>query len=123
MRNTLQRKIVLNTVHMLDNHPTADDIYTEIFKEYPTISRGTVYRNLNVLAETGQILKVSMSDSADRFDHTLHNHYHIKCTGCSKVYDVEVPYIDNMNKTIEEKTGFSLEDHEIVFRGICPKCK
>lgn len=122
MRNTIQRQIVLNTVQLIQNHPTADDVYNEIFKNHPTISRGTVYRNLNVLAETGQLLKVSMPDSADRFDHNLHNHYHIKCTKCSGFYDVDIEYIDEINEMIAQKTGFRLEMHEIVFKGVCPAC-
>lgn len=123
MRNTIQRQIVLSTVQSLKNHPTTDDIYTEIFKQHPTISRGTVYRNLNILADTGQVLKVSMPDSADRFDHTTHNHYHIKCTECECFFDVDVEYIQEINEIIAEKTGFDLQAHEIVFKGICPDCK
>ncbi|MFI3227488.1 MAG: transcriptional repressor [Clostridia bacterium] len=123
MRNTIQRQIVLNTVHSLKNHPTADDIYNEIFREHPTISRGTVYRNLNILAETGQVQKVSMPDSADRFDHTLYKHYHIKCTECDCFFDVDIEYIQEINDIISEKTGFELQAHEIVFKGVCPDCK
>ena len=123
MRNTIQRQIVLSTVYSLKNHPTADEIYNEIYREHPTISRGTVYRNLNILSETGQLIKVAMSDSADRFDHNIHKHYHIKCTECGSVTDVDIEYIDEINEMIEEKTGFVLQAHEIVFKGVCPECK
>ncbi|MFI3115071.1 MAG: transcriptional repressor [Clostridia bacterium] len=122
MRNTIQRQIVLSTVQMLKNHPTADEIYNEIYKNHPTISRGTVYRNLNILSETGQLLKVSVPDSADRFDHNLYNHYHIKCTKCSCFFDVDIDYISEINDMIAQKTGFQLEMHEIVFKGVCPDC-
>lgn len=123
MRNTIQRQIVLNTVQSLTNHPTADDIYNIIFKDHPTISRGTVYRNLNILADSGQVLKVSMPNSADRFDLTTHNHYHIQCTHCDCFFDVDVDYFQEINEKIAEKTGFLLDSHEIVFKGICPNCQ
>ncbi len=123
MRNTIQRQIVLNTVQSLTTHPTADDIYNIIYKSHPTISRGTVYRNLNILAESGQVLKVSMPHSADRFDLTTHNHYHIQCSNCNCFFDVDVDYMQEINDIISEKTGFKLDSHEIVFKGICPACQ
>ena len=52
-RNTIQRALVLEAVNRLQCHATADEIYAEIAKEHPHISRATVYRNLNLLAELG----------------------------------------------------------------------
>lgn len=123
VRNTVQRQIVLDTVRYLKNHPTADEIYTEIHSGHPKISRGTVYRNLNFLADTGELLKVAMPDSADRFDHNTYKHYHVKCTCCGTVLDVKTDSFDGINTEIEQKTGFILDSHEIIFRGVCPDCK
>ena len=123
VRNTIQRQIVFNTVKELGNHPTADQVYNDIFQKHPTISRGTVYRNLNILAQRCDITKVLMPDSADRFDHNIFKHYHIKCTECLEVQDVNMEYIDDINRVIEEKTGYTLNNHEIVFNGVCPTCK
>lgn len=121
-RNTVQRQIILNTVFDIKNHPTAEEVYAKIYESHPTISRGTVYRNLNVLANLGQLLKVSMPDSADRYDHNVFKHYHVKCTDCGIVCDVDFEYIENINDIIEEKTGFRIQNHEIVFKGTCPNC-
>lgn len=123
IRNTLQRKIVLDTVFELKNHPTADDVYAKVFENHPTISRGTVYRNLNMLASTGALLKVSMPDSADRYDHNSHDHHHVKCTCCNAFIDVSVTNMSQINSEIEEKTNYIIDDYSVVFKGICSKCR
>ena len=69
-RNTIQRDLVLQAVLDLKNHPTPEEVYEHIRKQHPTISKGTVYRNLNVLVDKGLLLKVDVPDSANRVDHT-----------------------------------------------------
>lgn len=122
IRNTIQRQIVLDTVFELKNHPTADEVYATIYKTHPSISRGTVYRNLNTLTMTGKVLKISVPDSADRFDHNTHNHYHVKCKGCGCFIDVDIPNIDIVKSVVSEKTNFVIDDCSIVFTGTCSHC-
>lgn len=122
-RNTVQRTLVLSTVNSLKNHATAEEVYNEIVKTQPSISRGTVYRNLNQLAENGDLRKVEVPNGADRFDHRSFNHYHTKCVICGKVFDVEMEYIKDLEKTIKNSHGFEFSGHDVMFRGICPKCK
>ncbi len=122
-RNTIQRKLVLNAVIDAANHPTADTIYHHIREEYPDISLGTVYRNLTLLWESGQIKKICVPNAADRFDRTIAPHYHILCTQCGSFSDVETPYIDELDNKIEKDTGYQVEEHDIIFTGICPDCQ
>lgn len=122
-RNTVQRNAVLRTVQEMKNHPTAEEIYLEINRIYPNISRGTVYRNLNFLAEQGVILKVLIPDAADRFDFNISEHYHFKCSGCGKVFDADIPYQRNINEKVADKHGFTVTGHTIVFSGKCADCK
>lgn len=122
-RNTIQYNLVLESVNKLQCHATAEEIYNEIVKNYPTISRGTVYRNLQRLCETGEIRKREIPGGADRFDHLCHDHYHIRCIKCGGVFDVDMEYISDLQKSIRDAQGFSFTGHEIVFKGICPKCK
>ncbi|MDD6142906.1 MAG: transcriptional repressor, partial [bacterium] len=65
-RNTIQRSLVLEAVNRLHSHATADEVYEEIIQEYPTISKATVYRNLNLLSEMGEIRRLEIPGSADR---------------------------------------------------------
>lgn len=121
-RNTIQKDIVLNTVNRLRNHPTAENIYEEIVKEHPTISKATVYRNLNQMAEQGVVLRIPFPNAADRYDFNNTNHYHLKCSTCGQVFDVQIPYIAALNDVKMEGSNFLFEDHHLVFKGKCPDC-
>lgn len=122
-RKTIQSTLVLNMVNKLHNHATADEIYHEILKTYPAISRGTVYRNLQRLCDTGEIRKVEIPGGADRFDHLCHDHYHVRCVKCGRVFDVDLAHISNLESSIKDAHGFTFTGHNIVFNGICPECK
>ena len=122
-RNTIQRALVLEAVNELKCHATADEIYNAIVNEHPHISRGTVYRNLNQLSESGEIRKLEIPDGADRLDHRCHDHYHARCLKCGQVFDVEMEYIKDLEKKIKDTHGFEFSGHDIMFKGICPECK
>ena len=121
-RNTIQCSLVLETVNRLHCHATADEVYEAIVKEHPTVSRATVYRNLNRLSETGSIRKIEIPGGADRFDHQRHEHYHVKCAKCSRVFDVDMDYIAGLEEKIKDTHGFQFTGHNIIFTGICPEC-
>ena len=122
-RNTIQRSLVYEAVHRLQNHATAEEIYDEIVKEHPTISRGTVYRNLNRLAEEGEIRRMEIPGGPDRFDHRCHGHYHARGLKCGRVFDVEIAYLPDLPKAVTDAHGFSISGHDIIFTGICPDCQ
>lgn len=122
-RNTIQCSLVLDAVNKLQCHATADEIYETIIQEYPNISRGTVYRNLNRLAQMGKIRRLEIPGGADCFDHICRDHYHVRCEKCGRVFDVDMDYIAGLEKNIKESHGFQFTGYDIIFRGICPKCK
>lgn len=121
-RNTIQRTLILESIKKLKSHPTADELYTEISSAHPTISRGTVYRNLNQLAENGDIRRVEIPGNADHFDHCCEDHYHVRCLRCGKIFDVEMDYIPDLEKSIQNTNGFQLSGYDLIFKGICPDC-
>ena len=122
-RHTLQRDLILEAVKELHCHATADDVYDLIVTKHPNISRGTVYRNLKLLSDIGEIHKVEIPSGADRFDHLSHQHYHVRCTRCERVFDVDMNYIVDLEKSVSDTHGFLLTGHDIVFKGICPDCR
>lgn len=122
-RNTIQNSLVYEAVNKLQCHATADEIYDMIVHEHPTISRGTVYRNLNRLAEMGKIRKMEIPGGPDRFDHRCHDHCHVKCERCGRVFDVDMDYITGLEKNITDTHGFEFTGYDILFRGICPECQ
>lgn len=123
-RNTIQRQLVIAAVRFLADHPTAEEVYDRITMEYPDISKGTVYRNLNSLVESGLLGKVSVPSGADRFDHILSRHYHIKCINCGKFMNVEnFDYFHDLDQKVAAVTDYKMEHHDIVFSGLCPECQ
>lgn len=122
-RNTRQRELVMQIVKIHHDHPTADEIYLEAREKDDKISRGTVYRNLNLLAEAGEILQVKVPGSADRFDSRLDYHYHIICRKCGEIMDLSLPYNNQLDIGIQKQTGYRIMRHRIVFDGICSHCQ
>lgn len=122
-RNTIQCRLVLEAVNRLQCHATADEIYLEIKKENPHISRGTVYRNLQRLCELGEIRRREIPGEADRYDHLCHDHYHARCVQCGRVFDVDMEYMAGLEKAIRDSHGFVFTGHDIVFQGICADCR
>ena len=122
-RNTIQRSLVFEAVNKLQCHATADEIYETIVTEHPNVSRATVYRNLKLLSETGYIRKIEIPGGADRFDHMCHDHCHVKCEKCGRVFDVDMEYITGIEKNIKDDRGFKFTGYDILFRGVCPDCQ
>lgn len=120
-RNTIQRTLVLDAVRGMNTHPTADEVFEAVAAKCPGISKGTVYRNLNALAQQGELLRVPVANAPDRFDHTLGTHCHCRCLTCGNVYDYnleyEIAFADRLNP------DFSATDYELIINGYCKKCK
>lgn len=122
-RNTVQQQIIHETLKKLRIHPTIDEIYAEINKEHPSISKSTVYRNLRQLAADGMIRQVSLPDGLERYDGCMDQHYHFNCKRCGGIIDVSIEYLVGINDAVEGKYGFQVDAHDVVFSGICLKCK
>lgn len=121
-RNTVQRQIILETLKKFSTHPTVEDVYLEIHKTHPSISKTTVYRNLGLLAESNEIREIMLPNDLDRFDKRTDRHYHFKCKNCGSIFDVDIDYIENINETVRQKYGFQVDEHDVFFSGICPEC-
>jgi Fur family transcriptional regulator, peroxide stress response regulator len=117
-----QREAIKEYLANTKEHPTADTVYMHIRKKHPNISLGTVYRNLNLLAEQGEIIKVNCQDGSDRFDGNSNPHYHFLCKSCGKVSDIEMESIDHILKIAGAGFGGKVEGHVTYFYGTCPEC-
>lgn len=122
-RNTIQKDFVLQTVRSLKSHVTAEQVYETIIQNHPSVGKGTVYRNLSILAEEGQIKKIEIPDGADCYDFNLEKHYHVRCVKCNKVFDVDLEAIDDLSKKIRDKQGMMFLDYDILFKGVCSECQ
>lgn len=121
-RNTRQRQLVLDAVRARCDHPTAEDIYQDVRAIDGKVSRGTVYRNLNLLTETGTITTVKAPGTA-RFDWRCDGHGHAVCRRCGAVADIRLPYDAELDERAGAESGFSVDSHSLVFEGTCPACR
>lgn len=122
IRRSRQREVILKILKDTISHPTADWIYQEVRKSLPKISLGTVYRNLSLLKERGEILELNYGDGQRRFDGNPENHYHFNCQNCGTLYDVEGPLRTEMDIELSRRFGYVVTCHRIEFYGICNKC-
>lgn len=122
-RQTIQRELIINELRSMANHPTADEVYASIHEKHPTISKATVYRTLGRLADEGVILRVKINNGADHFDHQTFAHYHVRCTECGRVDDVEVPVLDGAEKAASRTSDYVITGYTLQFDGICPACQ
>lgn len=120
---TNQRRIILNEIRRSDSHPTAGDIYESVRMKIPTISLGTVYRNLEVLSDKGLIRKIEVSGSQRHYDGEVSDHWHVRCTNCGKLEDVPVEPPGQLAEAIRRLTSYEVRGQRIEFTGICPQCR
>ncbi len=120
-RMTLQRRVILEELRKVTSHPTADEIYTMVRKRLPRISLGTVYRNLEVLAEQGEVLKLESSGTQMRFDGNFEDHLHVRCISCGRLGDV-IGARPELALAEYAAPGFRLTKARLVFEGICENC-
>lgn len=122
-RKTGQREAILEFLKCTGSHPTADIIYGEVRKLVPNISKGTVYRNLRVLQEMGQIKELNLEGELSRYEAACGNHYHFRCNNCGCVLDINEPIHNELEERIARRTGFQITSHHIEFRGLCVDCQ
>ncbi len=114
--------MILEVLRKNKTHPSADELYEKVRKRLPRISLGTVYRNLEVLSELGEIQKLEISGTMKRFDGNPDKHYHIRCINCNRLDDVPIACLDNFESRLSGSTDYKVTGHRLEFLGICPAC-
>lgn len=122
MKFSRQREIILKHVKSFPVHPTADQVYTALKKENPSLSLGTVYRNLNQLSDIGMLKKIHIADGSDRFDGRTDPHFHMICEGCGRVFDIETSGLEEIISHIKQRYGHEITGVTLNLRGICAEC-
>ncbi|MGB6972925.1 MAG: transcriptional repressor [Desulfobulbales bacterium] len=122
MRLTSQRQVILEELQKVTSHPTASDVFDMVRKRLPRIGLGTVYRNLDLLAERGVIKKLEVGGEQKRFDGDTSPHYHIRCVKCNRVEDIFIERLGELEKSAASCCDYKILDHHVQFSGICSKC-
>ena len=122
-RRTKQREMILRTLRSTDSHPTADWIYDQVRKKMPHISLGTIYRNLGILKETGEIQELSFGSKYSHFDGNPDTHYHFVCIGCGGITDLpHIPVDEESEELVRRLEGVEVMFHRTEFYGLCKEC-
>ncbi len=121
-RKSRQREYILDFLKSTDSHPTAQMVYDEIRDEFPNLSLGTVYRNLNILVEQGKVNRLQYGSTFDRYDADIYEHYHFICKHCGRIYDLQIEPQEDLEQVAQKASGHQVEDHKIDFFGICQEC-
>lgn len=119
-RYSRQREMVLNFVKESHTHPTAEEVYQKLKQVCPTLSRGTVYRNLKLLVQEGALERIACS--VERYDGDTNPHAHFRCEQCGRVHDLEIPYEVEMDQQAAQQMGVTIRKHDLIFCGICSTC-
>ena len=122
LKYSRQREAIKDYLSSVTTHPTADTVYMHIKEEFPNISLGTVYRNLNLLVELGEIRKLSCGDGTDHFDYDTSPHYHYVCRQCGRVMDIPMEATKELETAAKEFVLGTIDDHTVFFYGICDEC-
>ncbi len=119
IRLSNRRLKVLESLCCNLDHPTVDQIYVNLHKEVPTLSKTTVYDTLHTLAELGLVRIINIEDNKTRYDIFTADHGHFKCQTCGRIFNFNV---DLKSFTTDELSGFKIMERNLYFKGICQKC-
>ncbi len=117
-----QRECIRQYLRSRIDHPSADMIYKAVRMQYPSISLGTVYRNLAMMVDEGQIIKINIGDGVDHFDARTDEHYHFACKECGKLMDLPPMPVDHLDVMAAGGFEGKIEGHKLFFYGLCPDC-
>ena len=118
---TPQRLAILDYLDGNKDHPSAEEIYKEVSKRFPTMSFATVYNTLEALRQRGSVLELTIDPDKKRFDPNTASHHHLMCVTCRKIVDIHSDY--DLPLPHHYKDGFEITGNHIEFYGICQKCK
>ena len=119
-RRTVQKDMVYAALCELCCHPTAEQVYAKVRESCPSVSRATVYRILNRMAEQGSILHIPVANGADRYDHQTHKHDHVCCDVCGRVDDVYLG--GDVLQAVMDNGGYELTGYSLLLHGRCSAC-
>ena len=124
MKYSKQRELVYQAVLASASHPTADMVYTAVRTQEPSVSLGTVYRNLGRLVEEGLVRRIVLPNTPDRFDRRVESHHHLLCQQCGGLFDLEgIPFdFEQAKQQIQASSQFTVSGYALYFTGVCPGC-
>ncbi len=122
LKRSKQREMIKAFLMERHDHPSAEIIYQNIRQTYPNISLGTVYRNLALLSQMGEIKRLQVGDGTDHFDGNTSLHYHFVCSKCGQIEDLEMESIEQITEIASAGFNGKIAGHTTYFYGVCKQC-
>jgi Fur family peroxide stress response transcriptional regulator len=123
LKASIQRRLVLELLESSKGHPTAQSVFEKARRQMPSISLGTVYRNLRLLVKQGALIESKMGNNPSRYETRKRRHYHVCCIKCGSLEDLVLPYQTALDRRVEQLVPYQLSEHRMDFFGICPRCQ
>ena len=118
-----KRDAILSYLKATDSHPSAEMVFAHLKQSIPDLSLGTVYRNLSVFKEQGQIISLGSVNGVERFDGNTAPHVHFICTNCGSVLDLpQIAVPQALCAQVTSQTGGVVDLCQLTFTGICSDC-
>lgn len=114
-----QRDVIYDIIKSSKEHMSAEEVYKEAKKVLPSIAMGTVYRNLGLMADVGDIRRIVMLNAPDRFDRISEPHEHIVCQSCGQLHDVFIP---DFKTYLEKRINMKITRYDLSMKYICQDC-
>ena len=123
-RITPQRISILKILALSHEHPSVENIYEQVRKDFPTTSLATVYKTVTLLKELDELLELGFPEGSNRYDgNRPYPHPHLVCTKCKKIVDPDLGSLEEVTQELVADTGFEITSHRVDFFGICPACQ
>jgi len=122
-RLTPQRVELVRLIAVSDGHPSAGQLYTQIKRQFPTMSHATVYKTLSLLKEMNQVLEIDLRDDSHYDGNRPQPHPHLICIKCNKIMDGEISLDEESLRSLEQTSGYKILRPQISLYGLCPDCK
>ncbi len=123
-RITPQRLAILRILAHSEGHPSVEEIYREVARDFPTTGLATVYKTVTLLKEMGEVLELEFSPDGNRYDgHRPYPHPHVVCVACRRIVDPPLASLGDMTEEVARQTGFRVLNHRLDFYGVCPACQ
>lgn len=120
---TTQRAAVYDYLSEVKHHPTAEEVFLAVKPKLPRISLATVYKNLEALVQCGAVSKLAYGDASARYDIRTDHHYHTRCLGCGKIWDLDAGGGSEVFERIKPQAGFEVKDYRLELLGYCRECR
>ncbi len=121
---TFQRQVIYEAVVDSREHPTPELIYEQVRQRIPSISLGTIYKNVKTFLDSGVLKEVSLHHGSLRLESNMTPHHHLVCSSCKAIFDIEESAVEPVRLPAKElPAGFSIRQCRVEFVGECKSCQ